>query len=70
MSFRFELVQTTTPAMATSRICVLFVVFSTILAEDVKLKHKPSTKPVRLFTEEELKRYDGSEVTETLMCEL
>ncbi|XP_074516015.1 neudesin [Sebastes fasciatus] len=47
--------------MATTRICVLFVVLSTTLAEDFKLKYKPSTKPVRLFTEEELKRYDGSE---------
>ncbi|XP_031165905.1 neudesin isoform X1 [Sander lucioperca] len=47
--------------MATARICVLYVVLSTTLAEDFKLKHKPSTKPVRLFTEEELTRYDGSE---------
>ncbi|XP_070777065.1 neudesin [Enoplosus armatus] len=47
--------------MATTRICVLLVVLSTTLSEDVKLKYKPATKPVRLFTEEELKRYDGSE---------
>ncbi|XP_034715080.1 neudesin isoform X2 [Etheostoma cragini] len=47
--------------MATARICVLCVVLSTTVAEDVKLKYKPSTKPVRLFTEEELTRYDGSE---------
>ncbi|TDG99157.1 hypothetical protein EPR50_G00208550 [Perca flavescens] len=47
--------------MATARICVLYVVLSTTLAEDFNLKHKPSTKPVRLFTEEELTRYDGSE---------
>ncbi|KAM7403633.1 hypothetical protein PAMA_004191 [Pampus argenteus] len=46
--------------MATARLCVLFVVLSTALAEDFKLKYKPATKPVRLFTEEELKRYDGS----------
>ncbi|XP_073339144.1 neudesin [Pagrus major] len=47
--------------MATTRVCVLFVVLYTTLAQDVKLKYKPSTKPVRLFTEEELKRYDGRE---------
>ncbi|XP_032366926.1 neudesin isoform X2 [Etheostoma spectabile] len=47
--------------MATARICVLYVVFATTLAEDVKLKYKPSTKAVRLFTEEELTRYDGSQ---------
>ncbi|XP_068194902.1 neudesin [Antennarius striatus] len=47
--------------MATARLCVLFVSFSVTLAEDMKLKYKPSTKPVRLFTEEELNRYDGSE---------
>lgn len=50
------------PAMATARICVLFVVLTATLAKDVKLKYKSTTKPVRLFTEEELKRYDGSEV--------
>lgn len=48
--------------MATTRICVLFIALSVTLADDVKLKYKPSSKPVRLFTEEELKRYDGSEV--------
>ncbi|XP_041827788.1 neudesin [Melanotaenia boesemani] len=47
--------------MATARFCVVFVVLSATLAEDIKLKFKPATKPVRLFTEEELKRYDGSE---------
>ncbi|XP_068437021.1 neudesin [Clinocottus analis] len=46
--------------MATARMCVLVVILSTTLAEDLKLKYKPTTKPVRLFTEEELKRYDGS----------
>lgn len=60
--FRIRLVQTNEPTMATSRVCVLFVVLYTTLAEDVKLKYKPSTTPVRLFTEEELKRYDGREV--------
>lgn len=43
--------------MATAQLCVLFVVLCATLAEDFKLKYKP----VRLFTEEELKRYDGSE---------
>ncbi|XP_028251210.1 neudesin [Parambassis ranga] len=45
--------------MATPLLCVLFVVLFTTSAEDVKLKYKASTKPVRLFTEEELRRYDG-----------
>ncbi|XP_026195719.1 neudesin [Anabas testudineus] len=47
--------------MATVHIWVLFIVFSTVLSDDVKLKYKPATKPVRLFTEEELEKYDGSE---------
>lgn len=46
--------------MATARFCVLAVALSATLAEDFKLKYKPATKPVRLFTEEELKRHDGS----------
>lgn len=50
------------PTMATARIYVLLFVLSATLAEDLKLKYKPSNIPVRLFTEEELKRYDGSEV--------
>ncbi|XP_018521762.1 neudesin [Lates calcarifer] len=49
------------PTMATAQLCVFFIVFSATLATDVKLKFKPATTPVRLFTEEELKRYDGSE---------
>lgn len=32
------------------------------LADESKLKVKPVSKPVRLFTDEELTRYDGSEV--------
>uniref|UniRef100_A0A3Q1EJ27 Neudesin neurotrophic factor n=1 Tax=Acanthochromis polyacanthus TaxID=80966 RepID=A0A3Q1EJ27_9TELE len=47
--------------MATTAVCVLFLVLCAALAEEVKLKYKPATKPVRLFTEEELKRYDGSQ---------
>lgn len=50
------------PTMATTRIYVLLFVLSAALAEDLKLKYKPSNRPVRLFTEEELERYDGSEV--------
>ncbi|XP_051252182.1 neudesin [Dicentrarchus labrax] len=60
-SFRIKLVQTTILPWQQRGICVLFVVLCTTLAEDVKLKYKASTKPVRLFTEEELRRYDGSE---------
>lgn len=47
--------------MATAQVCVLFVLLSLSLAQDVKLKYKPAAKPVRLFTEEELQRYDGTE---------
>ncbi|XP_037550687.1 neudesin [Nematolebias whitei] len=47
--------------MATARPFVLVILLSVTLADDVKLKYKAATKPVRLFTEEELKRYDGSE---------
>ncbi|XP_070698996.1 neudesin [Pempheris klunzingeri] len=47
--------------MATARVCLLFLVLSWTSAKDVKLKDKPASKPVRLFTEEELKRHDGSE---------
>lgn len=48
--------------MATARSVVLLVVFSTTIAQDVKLIYKSSSQPVRLFTEEELRKYDGSEV--------
>ncbi|KAK5886912.1 hypothetical protein CesoFtcFv8_017897 [Champsocephalus esox] len=47
--------------MATARTCVLLLVLSATSAEDLKLKHKTSREPVRLFTEEELSRYDGGE---------
>ncbi|KAM6913217.1 neudesin [Xenentodon cancila] len=47
--------------MATAQFCILFSVFFATVADDIKLKYKPATKPVRLFTEEELSRYDGSE---------
>lgn len=48
--------------MATARFCVLFIILAVALAEDAKVKHKTAPKPVRLFTEEELQRYDGCEV--------
>uniref|UniRef100_A0A3Q2VXF2 Ezrin a n=1 Tax=Haplochromis burtoni TaxID=8153 RepID=A0A3Q2VXF2_HAPBU len=47
--------------MATARFCVLFIILAVALAEDAEVKHKTAPKPVRLFTEEELQRYDGSE---------
>ncbi|KAM4625017.1 neudesin [Polymixia lowei] len=52
--------------MATEKLCVVLVVLCTTLADDIKVTHKPETKPVRLFTEEELKRYDGSEEGEPI----
>uniref|UniRef100_A0A8C6TS93 Neudesin neurotrophic factor n=1 Tax=Neogobius melanostomus TaxID=47308 RepID=A0A8C6TS93_9GOBI len=49
--------------METTRIFVLFAIFLclTLAEEDAKLKFKPASKPVRLLTEEELKKYDGSD---------
>ncbi|XP_029981777.1 neudesin [Sphaeramia orbicularis] len=47
--------------MAAAWVCVFLALLYTTIAEDIKLKHKPATKPVRLFTEEELQRYDGTE---------
>lgn len=41
---------------------ITFVLLVLSLADDNKLKHKPASKPVRLFTDEDLKRHDGSEV--------
>ncbi|XP_029531843.1 neudesin [Oncorhynchus nerka] len=40
---------------------ITFVLLVLSLAGDNKLKHKPASKPVRLFTDEDLKRHDGSE---------
>lgn len=40
----------------------LFALMLFCLADESKLKVKPASKPVRLFTDEELRRYDGSEV--------
>lgn len=48
--------------MATAKSFLLLVVFSTSIAQDVKVIYKSDSKPVRLFTEEELRKYDGSEV--------
>nr|XP_019961208.1 PREDICTED: neudesin [Paralichthys olivaceus] len=54
--------------MATARLsflCVFLCVFlCATSARDFKLKFKAATKPVRLFTEEELRRYDGSQDSE------
>uniref|UniRef100_A0A3P9AMP9 Cytochrome b5 heme-binding domain-containing protein n=1 Tax=Esox lucius TaxID=8010 RepID=A0A3P9AMP9_ESOLU len=48
--------------MMTLQLCVtLFGLLVLGLADDVKLKPKPATKPVRLFTDDDLKKYDGSE---------
>ncbi|KAM8916173.1 neudesin [Spinachia spinachia] len=46
--------------MATAQTRVLLVVLCASVAEDFKVNHKPPTKAVRLFTEEELQRHDGS----------
>ncbi|KAM9354039.1 neudesin [Pholidichthys leucotaenia] len=46
---------------STATACMLLCIISAAFAEDVKLRYKPATKPVRLFTEEELTRYDGTE---------
>lgn len=48
--------------MGNLRLCALIFLLSATLGDDTKLKYKPSHKPVRLFTEEELQKYDGSEV--------
>lgn len=48
--------------MATARSFVLLVVFTVTIAQDVKLIYKSSSEPFRLFTEEELRSYDGSKV--------
>ncbi|XP_020777572.1 neudesin [Boleophthalmus pectinirostris] len=41
-------------------LCALFLCV-TSTEEDQKIKFKPPSKPVRLFTEEELEKYDGTE---------
>ncbi|XP_072313903.1 neudesin [Eucyclogobius newberryi] len=49
--------------METTRVYVLSALFlcMTLAEEDVKLKLKHAPKPVRLITDEELKKHDGSE---------
>lgn len=49
--------------MATATSFLLLIVVSTTAAQDVNLISKSSSRPVRLFTEEELRSYDGSEVS-------
>ncbi|XP_055361566.1 neudesin isoform X2 [Betta splendens] len=48
--------------MATAHVGLLLVVVSAALSDDVRLK-QAAAEPVRLFTEEELRRHDGTEVT-------
>ncbi|XP_008312103.1 neudesin [Cynoglossus semilaevis] len=52
--------------MSTLGKCFLVALIYATLAEDFKLKHQPASKPVRLFTEEELTRYDGSQEDEPI----
>ncbi|XP_056868066.1 neudesin [Takifugu flavidus] len=47
--------------MATATSFILLIVVSTAVAQDVTLMSRTSSRPVRLFTEEELQTYDGSE---------
>ncbi|KAG7511038.1 hypothetical protein JOB18_038714 [Solea senegalensis] len=49
---------------------VLYFFICVTLAQDFKLKYKTATKPVRLFTEEELSRYDGSEEAQPIYMAL
>ncbi|XP_028994625.1 neudesin isoform X1 [Betta splendens] len=46
--------------MATAHVGLLLVVVSAALSDDVRLK-QAAAEPVRLFTEEELRRHDGTE---------
>ncbi|CAL8283676.1 unnamed protein product [Lota lota] len=48
-------------ATTTTQLCAFLMVLYTCFADDINLTHKPDSTPVRLFTEDELKRYDGSE---------
>ncbi|KAJ8290562.1 hypothetical protein GJAV_G00014520 [Gymnothorax javanicus] len=47
--------------MSALRICFTLVFFHVLecSVDDVKSKYKPSVKPVRLFTDEELSKYNG-----------
>ncbi|XP_046874325.1 neudesin isoform X2 [Hypomesus transpacificus] len=47
--------------MGAVELCVLFILISSSVAEDIQLKYKKDSKPVRLFTDEDLRRHDGSE---------
>ncbi|KAF4084066.1 hypothetical protein AMELA_G00124480 [Ameiurus melas] len=47
--------------MRHSQLMTVFAFVFICLADESKLKVKPASKPVRLFTDEELRRYDGSE---------
>ena len=52
--------------MGAVELCVLFILISSSVAEDIQLKYKKDSKPVRLFTDEDLRRHDGSEVSSRL----
>uniref|UniRef100_A0A4W5M0U5 Neudesin neurotrophic factor n=1 Tax=Hucho hucho TaxID=62062 RepID=A0A4W5M0U5_9TELE len=43
------------------QLCITFVLLALSLADEVQLKHDTASKPVRLFTDEDLKRHDGRE---------
>ncbi|XP_056152301.1 neudesin [Lampris incognitus] len=47
--------------MATARLCAVLLLVCANLADEVKPKREPATKPSRLFVEEELRRHDGGE---------
>lgn len=49
--------------MATATSFILLIVVSAAVAQDDNLMSESSSRPVRLLTEKELLRYDGSEVS-------
>lgn len=47
--------------MGTVKLCIAFILIAWTVAGDRVLKYKSDSKPVRLFTDEDLGRYDGTE---------
>ncbi|KAJ8288715.1 hypothetical protein COCON_G00013740 [Conger conger] len=47
--------------MSALKVCLVLVYVLNCSADEVELKHKPAVKPVRLFTDEELSKYNGHE---------
>lgn len=43
------------------KLCIVFTFIASTVAEDRTLKYKSHSKPVRLFTDDDLKLHDGSE---------